>query len=125
MVAHLPGMCEASSSVPSPCKKMCFCAHVCSIQLGNIDIIALLTNFTFGAIYFTSLRLHFLICNVRDFVMGLRIKVKELEQHKVIITHQAAMAIISTLLVMWTSLTTLADPCTFRGHSGMSSFYRF
>lgn len=67
------------------------------MQLGIIEIIAFPTNFTFGTIYFTSLRLHFLICNVRDFVMGLRIKVKELERI-VIITHQTAMAIISTLL---------------------------
>lgn len=110
MVAHLPGMCEVSSSVPSPRKKMCFCAHPCSMQLGNIEIIALLTNFTFGTIYFTSLSFPFLICNVRGFVRGLRTTyVKELE-HIIIITPQAAVAIISTLLAMWNSRTTLADP---------------
>lgn len=80
------------------------------MQLGNIEIITLLINFTFGTIYFTSLSLHFLICNVRGFVRGLRtMYIMELE-HIIIITHQAAVAIISTLLAMWDSRTTLADP---------------
>lgn len=89
------------------------------MQLGNIEIITLLINFTFGTIYFTSLSLHFLICNVRGFVRGLRtMYIKELE-HIIIITHQAAVAIISTLLAMWDSRTTLASrPCMFSGHFG-------